>query len=782
MTAHELKRKLTTILCADVVGYSRLMQNDETATVKTLESYKTVIYELVAQHRGRVVDSPGDNLLADFASVVDAVQCAVAIQKELRAHNTQLPENRKMKFRIGVNLGDVIEEQSRIYGDGVNIAARLESLADPGGICISKTAFDQIKTKLLFGYAYLGEQTIKNIANPVKVYKVLMKPRVTREKGAGLKAQGAGRRMAVIGLVTALVVVSGAAMWEFFSRPAAPLIEKADPYQMALPLPGQPSIAVLPFVNLSEDPKHELLCDGITDNIINALSKVPQLFVIARNSTSKYKGKAVSVKQVSEELGVRYVLEGSVQRAGERVRITAQLIDALTAKQLWSERYSDESTDLFVLQDDITLMVLDAVNVKLAALEGIRPEYRKYFSSKKGFDCYLNGLEVLSYIQRGTIPDTNLARKKSEEGLALCPEIHHFYYYMATVHTHDYLLGSSKSPRESIEKATELFQKVLSMDDDNVNAHANLSWVYTIRGDHDKAIAEGERAVTLNPGSAFALFRYAETLTYASRTGEAIPLFEKAIRLNPLAPAGYFSAFGTALREAGRLEEAVASYKKALERSPDIFMAHAHLAAIYSMQGHEKDAHAEAAEVLRLNPGFSLEWFASRSMYKDRTVLDQQINAMRKAGLPSSPGTKSATVGTEDIPKVRSLTDKSGNAGRKVRLPAGSIAIAATVSTEDIILKLQDTISCINSLSSQSFKSSNMKKALAIKMNAVIDDTNNSQYGEALRKLDNDVLQRTDGCAKAHKPDKNDWITTCTAQDRVYELVMDVTDMLEDLM
>ena len=362
-------RKLTAILSADVAGYSRLMQDDEAATVKTLEAYKQIISDLVKQHRGRVVDSPGDNLLAEFASVVDAVQCAVAIQKELQARNTELPENRKMLFRIGVNLGDVIEEESRIYGDGVNIAARLESLADPGGICVSKTAFDQIETKLPFGYEFLGEQTVKNIAKPVGAYRVVLEPRVTKKKGAGLK-QGAGRRIAIIGLAAALVVVAGVALWQSFLRPAAPppapAAEKADPKQMALPLPELPSIAVLPFVNLSEDPKQQLLCDGITDNIINALSKVPQLFVIARNSTFTYKGKTVKAKQVSEELGVRYVLEGSIQRTGDRVRISAQMVDALTGHQLLSERFDGETTDLFALQDDIAMKVLGAIQIKLS--------------------------------------------------------------------------------------------------------------------------------------------------------------------------------------------------------------------------------------------------------------------------------------------------------------------------------------------------------------------------------------------------------------------------------
>ena len=781
MAHDKFKRKLTTILSADVAGFSRLMGDDETATVKTLEQYKEIMSELICQHRGRVVDSPGDNLLAEFDSVVDAVQCAVSAQKEIKAHNAELPENRKMKFRIGINLGDVIEEESRIYGDGVNIAARLESLADPGGICISKTAFDQIKAKLPFSYAYLGEHTVKNIAKPVKVYKVLMKPRVTKETSARLKTQGATRRMAVIGLAAALLVVSGVALWQFFLRPAVPHVEKANPKQMALPLPGMPSIAVMPFVNLGDDPKQVLLCDGITDNIVNALSRVPQLFVIARNSTSPYKGKAVKVKQVSEELGVRYVLEGSLQSSADRVRITAQLVDALTGNQLWTERYEGESSDIFDLQDEITLKVLNAVNVKLASNEGIKPKYWEYFRGKQGLDCYFKGLEVLSHIQRGTIPDTNLARQKAEEGLALCPDISNFYYYMATVHTHDYLLGSSNSPRESIEKATELFQKVLAMDDEHVSAHANLSWVYTMKRDHDKAVAEGERAVTLNPGSAFALFRYAETLTYAGRPAEATPIFEKALRLNPLAPAGYYLAQGIALRETGRLEEAAASYKKAIERSPNIFRAHAYLAAVYSMMGRDNEAHAEAAEALRLNPSFTLEGYASRSMYKDCSVLDRQIDAMRKAGLPSDSNSKTIAVGSQYTAKDRSAVGKTGSAIRKVRLPANPDAMTTAAVTDDIIRKLRDTTRYINSLPSQFFKDSNTKKAILSKLNAATYDINNNLYPEAMRKLDNDVLQRIDGCAQAHKPDKNDWVTTCTAQESAYYLVMDAIDMLEEL-
>jgi adenylate cyclase len=628
-------RKLAAILSADVAGYSRLMQDDEAATVKTLEAYKRIISDLVKQHRGRVVDSPGDNLLAEFASVVDAVQCAVAVQKEFQARNAELPENRKMLFRIGVNLGDVIEEESRIYGDGVNIAARLESLADPGGVCVSKTAFDHIESKLPLGYEFLGEQTVKNIAKPVGAYRVVLEPRVTRGKGSGGRAQGVKRRMAVIGLSVVLVLAAGAALWQFFLRPSAPPVEKADPKQMALPLPELPSIAVLPFVNLSEDQKDQLLCDGITDNIINALSKVPRLFVIARNSTFTYKGKPVKVKQVSEELGVRYVLEGSVQRSDNRVRINAQMVDALTGSQLLSERFDGETADLFALQDEITIKVIGAVRVKL---EGLGTSvWMKYYRGTQGLDCFLKTQQAISHIQRMTIPDTNQARQIAEEGLAMCPEGPVFYRILAIVNMNDYNLGSSKAPRESIEKAEELLQKALAIDDNDSEAHGNMSQVYSRKREYDKAIAAAERGVTLNPGSSWANYRYGLVLVVVGRPEEAIPLFEKAIRLNPLGPAVFYGDYGLALSLTGRLEEAVSSYKKAIERAPDFFRTHAVLSAVYSMMGRDKEAQAEAQEVLRINPRFSLEWYARTSSIKDRSVIDKLVNAMRKAGLPDKP-------------------------------------------------------------------------------------------------------------------------------------------------
>jgi adenylate cyclase len=330
MTEERAKRKMSAILSADVKGYSRLMSQDEEGTVRALKQHRDAIARLVSEHRGRVVDSPGDNVLAEFASVVDATRCAVEIQKTLKDKNAALPDDRKMSFRIGVNLGDIIEEEGRIYGEGVNIAARLEGLAEAGGICISGTAFDQVKNKVRVGYQYLGKQTVKNIRDPVRAYKVLMEPvaigKVMGEEQPELLRWG----------------------WK------------------AIPLPDKPSIAVLPFDNLSADPQYESLADGISESIIYALSYLPDMFVIARNSTFTYKGKPVKVRQVAEDLGVRYVLEGSIMRAGDRARVTAQLIDAASDYHIWSGRYDRGMEDFFGVLDDITKTIAIELQVKVS--------------------------------------------------------------------------------------------------------------------------------------------------------------------------------------------------------------------------------------------------------------------------------------------------------------------------------------------------------------------------------------------------------------------------------
>jgi adenylate cyclase len=683
MTTQEVKRKLTAILSADVKGYSRLMGEDEKGTVHTLNAYREVMANLIQQHRGRVVDATGDNLMAEFASVVDAVECAVEIQKNLKTRNADLPQNRRMEFRIGINLGDVIEEESRIYGDGVNIAARLESLAEAGGICISGTAFDHVRNKLDLGYEYLGEQTVKNIPLPIRVYKVLMQPEEAGKIIGERRAKPIQWQRAAIGLVVVVIVIIAAfVIWKLYtpsapkpeitlkekavvpqpekaptaippsaevtpkervsvptpekvSKPMTPpalKVEVASKEKMAFPLPDLPSIAVLPFVNMSGDPKQEFLSDGITENIITGLSKVPRLFVIARNSTFTYKGKPVEVKQVSEELGVQYVLEGSVQRSGDRIRVTAQLIDALKGHHVWAERYDRDLKDLFALQDEITVKILNAIRVKLTE-RGLSSEAVPYAGGKQDLDCLLKYMEAQGHVQRANIEDNNMGRRIAEEAIAKCPEPQKPYAQMAIIHMMDYFLGTTKSPRESIEKAIELAQKSLAVDDTRAEDHARLSLLYSVRKEWDKAIAEGERGIALNPSGADVHHWYAATLTFAGRPEEAIFLFEKAIRLNPFGPSRYFMGYGHALRDTGRFQEAVSAYKKAIKREPNNFLAHLNLAATYSMMGLEKEAQSEAEEVRRLNPKYSVDYWAKVSPYKNQTETDKIIDALRKAGL-----------------------------------------------------------------------------------------------------------------------------------------------------
>ena len=440
-----------------------------------------------------------------------------------------------------------------------------------------------------------------------------------------------------VALTAAIVVVLGTitlAIWEAYLKPVSADVASIE--KMAFPMPDLPSIAVLPFTNMSEYPKQEFLCDGMTEEIITALSRVPRLFVIARTSTDTYKGKPVKVKQVSEELGVRYVLEGSVQRSGDRVRITAQLIDAVTGNHLWAKRYDRDLKDLFALQDEITINVLQNVQVKLTdGGDALRVEKfaEKYYRGKQGLDCYLKLIEAAGYCQRWNIEDNNRARLMIEEVIAICPENPMGYFNLGWVYHHDYVLGNTKSPQETLQKSMELAQKALAMDDSIPGGYALLCTLYTIKVEVDKAIAEGNGPLPSAPGSTTALVNYADSLRLAGRREEAIPLLQKAIRLNPFGPSYLYRDFGDALRITRRFEEAVSAYKKAIQIAPDNLTAHLHLALTYGLMGQEKEARAEAAEVLRINPKFSLDDYAKTAIFKDQSARDKFVGALRKAGL-----------------------------------------------------------------------------------------------------------------------------------------------------
>jgi adenylate cyclase len=630
MATEDFKRKLTAILSADVKGYSRLMGEDDQATVRTIKVYREIITEVVQKHRGRVVDSPGDNILAEFASVIDAVGSAVEIQDELRIRNAELPEDRKMEFRIGVNLGDVIHEEERIYGDGVNVAARVESLADPGGICISGTVFDQIESKLPLGYEFLGEQSVKNIPKPVRIYKALMDPEVVGKVIGEKRAEPRRGLKVALAVVTALLlIVGGLLIW----RTAFPPVEVALVEKMAFPLPDKPSIAVLPFNNLSGDPEQEYFSDGLTEEIISTLSKVPKLFVIARNSTFTYKGKPVKVQQVAEELGVRYVLEGSVRKAGDKIRITAQLVDAINGHHLWAEKYDRSIDDIFAVQDEITKKIITAMQVKLTEGEQVQAAARGTNSLEAYLKC-LQGNELANKIN----PESNaLAKQLAEESIALDPEYAWAYYVLGRTHLVSVWVGTSKSPKQSIAKAMELFQKAIALDDTFAEAHGNLGFLYSMTRQHDKAIDQAEKAVALNPNSAWAHFMVGKTLFFAGRAEESFPEYKKAIRLNPIPPNNYLWSIGLSYGYTGKYEEAIEWCEKAVRREPNDLLARIMMTVVYSLSGRDEEARAEAAEVLRIQPKFTVKGFEKRLTYKRKEDGEKFLNALRKAGIPDTP-------------------------------------------------------------------------------------------------------------------------------------------------
>ncbi len=629
MATEDFKRKLTAILSADVKGYSRLMGEDEEATVRTITAHRKVITSVIEKYRGRVVDSPGDNILAEFVSVVDAVQSAVEIQEVIRAKNAELPDERKMEFRIGVNLGDVIQEGERIYGDGVNIAARVEGLAEAGGICISGSAYEQIENKLALGYDYIGEHTVKNIVKPIRVYRVPTGPETLQQVTEEKRPAPSWQRAAIAVVIALLVVAGGVAIWKSSRSPTSPPIEAASVEKMAYPLPDKPSIAILPFNNLSDDPEQEYFSDGLTEDIISALSGVPKLFVIARNSTFTYKGKPVKAQQVAEELGVRYVLEGSVRKSGDKVRITAQLVDALNGHHLWAKRYDRNISDIFAVQDEITQKIITAMQVKLTEGEEVKAAAK----GTNNLEAYLKYLQANELINRINPESNALAKQLAEEAIALDQDYAWAYYVLARSYTLDAWLGTSKSPKQSIAKAMELFQKALVLDDTFAEAHGRLGFLYSMTGQYDKSIDEAEKAVALNPNSATAHFYLGKVLTFVGRYEESIPEYQIAIRLNPIPPSAFPWSLGLSYAYMGQYEEAITWCEKAVRQEPNDLLARIMMTAVYSLSGRDEEARAEAAEVLRIQPKFSLEKYAKRVTYKNEETKERYITALRNAGL-----------------------------------------------------------------------------------------------------------------------------------------------------
>lgn len=591
-TVPPVERRLAAILSADVKGYSRLMGEDEVATVRTLTAHREVMSGLIQKHRGRVVDSPGDNLLAEFASVVDALECAVVVQQALKERNAELPSARRMEFRIGINLGDVIVEGERIYGDGVNIAARLESLAAAGGICISGTVYDQVESKLSLQYDYLGEQSVKNITKPVRVYRAWRESELTPFPTSGKSNE---------------------------STPS-PLPELA--------LPDKPSIAVLPFVNMSSDPEQEYFSDGITEDLITDLSKLSGLFVISRNSVLSYKGKAIKPEQVSKELGVRYVLEGSIRKAGNRVRITAQLIDATTGYHLWAERYDRHLEDIFAVQDEVTQKIVTALKVQLT--EGEQLRFRRPLTTNiKAYDYYLRGCDL----QKQTRQEANLlAEQMFSKALELDPQFAAACAYLGIVYFDRWTMGWSED-QQTLDRALALAREAVTRDPQLPDAHRLLGVILLWNREYESAIAEVEQAIALDPNHADAYAALGSIFNFAGRPEETVGLIQKAMRLNPQHPTWYLWDLGHAYYLLKRYDEATAVLKRTLTRNPDFMPAHGFLAIINEEIGLQDEAKTAGASALQISPALSLETLKQRLPYKDPAVLERVINAARRSGL-----------------------------------------------------------------------------------------------------------------------------------------------------
>jgi adenylate cyclase len=574
-----VQRKLAAILSADVAGFSRLMSEDEAGTVRTLETCRNVVADVIARHRGRVVDMPGDNVLAEFASAVDAVQAAAAMQAQLTECNAALPEPRRMTFRIGVNLGDVIEDQGRIYGDGVNISARIEALAEPGGICVSAKVHDEVRRKLDLAFEDMGEHELKNIATPVRVFRL----------GGRAGRQGA-----------------------------------AAPAKRA-----KPSIFVHPFANMSGEAEQEFFADGLTEDIITELSRFHELFVISRNSSFKYKGKPLEVQKVANEMNVHYVVEGSVRKAGNRVRITVQLIDAETDHHLWAERYDRELADIFAVQDELTTAIAAILPGRVEAATRARAG-RKPPDNMAAYECAL-AAKVLHH--RSTREDNAQALRLIERAIELDRNYGHAHAWRACILGQQWIYSWCEDKDATWIQLAEELKVALALDDNDSDVHRILAALNINKNEFDKAAYHQGRALSLNPNDDLIVVQHGELLTWLGQPEEGIEWIRKAMRLNPYHPARFWYHLARAFFAARRYAEAVDAIQHIT--APD-HVSLALLAAAYAQMGNQAAAAEHALEVVKRMPG----WHADKDYlpmlhYKRESDLAHHREAVLKAGLPA---------------------------------------------------------------------------------------------------------------------------------------------------
>ncbi|HTR12470.1 MAG TPA: adenylate/guanylate cyclase domain-containing protein [Roseiarcus sp.] len=582
-------RKLAAILAADVVGFSRLAGADEERTLARLRAlWSDLVDPTIAVHRGRVVKRTGDGALVEFRSVVDAVRCAVEIQDAMVERNAGVEPDRRIEFRIGIHLGDVVEESDGdLMGDGVNIAARLEGVAEPGAICLSEDAYRQVKARLDLRVSDLGERRLKNIAEPLRVYSLAV--------GRAAKA-----------------------------APRAPPAPERSPAA-----PETPSIAVLPFQNMGGDPAEDFFCDGLVEDIITTLSKLAGMRVIARNSTFVYKGKHVDVREAASQLGARYVLEGSVRRAGNRVRITVQLIDAKDGAHLWAERYDRSVDDIFAIQDEITLVLATELQVKLTEGEQARLRYTTT-SNVAAWTEYARGRAYMR--ERVDKESVGAARAHFEKALALDPDSASLTALVAFAHVLDARFGWWDSRGEAIRKAQARIDRALELDRDNADAHICLSYIHAISERFDDAAREARRAVELAPGSADMADLASLVLTSCGNPEEAAGLSEKAIALSPHYPPMYLGVLGHAYHHSGRVEEAIAAFKEYHARSRGFGLVD--LVIVCQQNGRPEEAKEAVRALLAARKTFTIAAWAQTQFRRDKARLAADLDALRAAGLP----------------------------------------------------------------------------------------------------------------------------------------------------
>lgn len=622
-----MERRLAAILAADVVGYSRLIQEDEAGTLATLKAHREELIEpKVTERNGRIVKLMGDGILAEFPSAVEAVQCAVEVQHAIGECNADVPEGKRIIYRVGVNVGDVVVEDDDIFGDGVIVAARLEGLAEPGGICISQQALDQVEAKLGYGYEDLGEQNLKNIEKPVQVYRVLSDPDAAQMTTPAKKRMSGQWRWVALAAVI-VVGLGGAAIWTHTMRSTALLPETTlESSQTKI------AIAVLPFVNRSADPEQDYFADGITEDLITDLAKFPGLQVTARTSTATYKGRTVDVRKISEELGVEYLVEGSVEKSAGKVRVTAQLIDAASGGHIWAERYDRDLTDIFAIRDEIRTSIVGAITGQSGPLFMAEMERatRQSPDSVKARDLYY---QALSYWPQFSKEANAQARVLLERSIELDPDDAGAHALLAWTHFRDDWIGWGDDPAASRDLAMEAAEKAVALDNSDYRGHHALGAAFRLRGDFESAALQYDRAFELNPHDPDMLADWGEFLRDSGEVEKAIEQLKRAMALNPHYPDWYLGVLATAYFFSGQYEEAIRARSQIGYATKD---TRARVAVSHVKLGRMDEARAEVEQILETDPGYSISEFLSWDVWEslDPQVVESYADALREAGLP----------------------------------------------------------------------------------------------------------------------------------------------------